>query len=160
MSKKRKTNVNTPVRAGLLEDSRIQAMVMDGLGAIEEKDKDCFDKSIRKNFLDSLNLDAALLQEFNRDNRWDYLLGHAASRKIIAVEPHSGKDEEISVVIKKKEQAILQIRDHIRDGVKIDRWLWVSSGTVKFSSMDKAAMQLNQKGIEFVGRVVKPKNLP
>lgn len=157
MSKNRKAS--TPVRKGLKTDSVLQNSVENGLGAIESKDKNCFDRSIRTSFLDSLNLDKAMVDQYNQSNRWDYLLGLAQSGKIIGVEPHSGRDDEVAVVIRKKEQALLQIRDHLKNGVKIDKWIWVSSGRSKFPRFDKVTLQLSQKGIKYVGRAIRLEDL-
>ena len=53
-----------------------------------------------------------------------------------------------------------QLRDHLREGVKIGKWLWVASGKVHFAATEKAKVRLDENGIEFVGTKVLAKHLP
>lgn len=155
-----KTAQSTPVRRALREESALLQRVEDGLGAVASCHLDYFDAAIRSAFADSLDVDEAMRPGHADANRWDYLLGHAGSQALIAVEPHSAKEEEISTVIKKRSAAIKQLGAHLRDGVKIARWLWVASGKVHFANTEQARFRLDQNGIEFVGRRVSPKHLP
>lgn len=150
----------TPVRGALKEDSNLQPLVQDGLGALEKSHHNYFDASIRADFADSLDIDKALRKGREHENRWDYLLGHASSGQVIAVEPHTAKQDEITTLIRKREAAREQLRDHLRDGAKIAKWLWVATGKVHFADTEKEKLRLDQKGIEFVGKVVMPKHLP
>ena len=150
----------TPLRASLREGSSLLPHVENGIGAVEGSHREYFDTSIRATFSDSLNLDQALQAGREQENRWDYLIGHAASGQVVAVEPHSARQDEISTVIKKREAAREQLRGHLRDGTKIARWLWVASGKVHFAATEKARLRLDQNGIEFVGKVVMAKHLP
>ena len=93
-------------------------------------------------------------------NRWDYLLGHAPSGKVVAVEPHSAKQDEITTVINKRAAAREQMRAHLNDGARVAKWLWVASGKVHFANTEKARLRLDQHGIEFVGTKVTSKHLP
>lgn len=133
---------------------------MDGLGAVEDGHRELFEASTRASFDDSLNFDEAMRAGREQENRWDYLLGHAFSRQVVAVEPHSAKQDEISTVVKKLAAAKEHARPHLKDGIKISRWLWVASGSVQFANTEKVVFQLAQKGITFVGRRVLPKHLP
>jgi hypothetical protein len=103
---------------------------------------------------DSLNLDDALLREFPNANRWDYVFSVPAVGKLIALEPHTAKDSEISVVIAKKEHAAWQLREHLLPRFGISRWLWVSHRRNSFSRMERARRRLDQAGIEYLGRSV------
>ena len=150
----------SPLRTALQKESELLPLVLDGLGAVDNDHRAYFDIAIRNKFADSLNLDQALLIGHEQENRWDYLLGHTPSRKIIAVEPHSAKQDEISTVINKRKAAIQHLRDHLRDGSKVEKWLWVASGRVHFAKTEKVALQLIQNGIEFVGTRVTSKHLP
>lgn len=150
----------TPVRRALRAGSPLLPSVKDGLGAVESAHRAYFDEEIRAAFADSLDADEALRAGLDQENRWDYLLGHAASQRIVAVEPHSAKEDEISTVIKKRSAAIGQLRDHFRDGMKVVKWLWVASGKVHFANTEKARLRLDQNGIEFAGTRVMAKHLP
>ncbi|MCB9527818.1 MAG: hypothetical protein R3F65_10135 [bacterium] len=149
------------MRKALRSDSFLQPLVADGLGAVTRRqDRECFDAGVRADFADSLDADAALAPAHPDDNRWDFLLGHAPSGEVIAVEVHSAKNDQIGTLIKKRERARVQLRPHLRDGATISRWLWVASGTVQFAPFDRATLQLAQNGIGFVGRRLLAKHLP
>ncbi|MCK6574822.1 hypothetical protein L6V77_27440 [Myxococcota bacterium] len=132
----------------------------DGLGAVQTTHKDYLSVELRTAFADSIDIDAALKAGHESENRWDYLLGHAPSGLVVAVEPHSARDDEIATVINKRAAARAQLKDHLRPGAKIARWLWVASGKVRFASTEKAGFRLAQHGIEFVGSQVQAKHLP
>jgi len=143
----------------LRSDSTLQAVVHDGIDALEGN-RDILQEDIRPAFGDSLNLDAAVMSDYPSDQRWDYLLGHTSSRKLIGVECHSGHTSEVSVLIAKKKAALEQLRPHLRDGQSVDHWLWVASGRVDILDLGKARQRLDQHGITFVGRRVLAKHLP
>jgi hypothetical protein len=82
-----------------------------------------FDEAVRASFADSLDVDEALKVGREQENRWDYLLGHEPSRRIVGIEPHSAENSEITTVIRKLEAARLQLRDHLRDGVFVAKCL-------------------------------------
>ena len=109
---------------------------------------------------DSLDIDAALRPGRDQENRWDYLLGHSATGKVIAVEPHSAKQDQIKKIIDKKEAALDQMRNHLQPTVHIVSWIWVASSNVQFANTDKARLRLAQKGIEFAGKQLTFKHLP
>lgn len=150
----------TPVRAAIRPGDPLLDAVCDGLGAVKSVDKDYLDAAIRRDFADSLELDAAIEAQHPDDHRWDYLLGHAPSGEVVAVEPHSAKEDEISRVIRKRQAAKVQLNGRLCDDAKISRWLWVSSGKVHFANTEKAKLRLDQAGIEFVGTKVMAKHLP
>lgn len=156
----RKTVHATPVRRALRAKSSLLASVRDGLGAVESSHRAYFDAQIRSAFADSLDADEALRPDHNQENRWDYLLGHALTQEIVGVEPHSANEGGVTAVIKKRSAAIEQLRAHLRDGVKIAKWLWVASGRVHFANTERARFRLDQNGIEFVGTRVMAKHLP
>lgn len=155
-----KATQKTPVRQALREDSTLQPSVADGLGAIKTVHHVYFDDGIRRDFADSLDLDAALEQGREQENRWDYLLGHTSTREVVAVEPHSAKEDEISTVIRKRTAALDQLKDHMRGGMRVAKWLWVASGKVHFADTERARRRLDQNGIEFAGKKVSAKHLP
>lgn len=150
----------TPVRRALREDSALIPLVANGLGAIESKHRNHFAEAIRSDFADSLDLDKAMEKGHERENRWDYLLGHASSGEVVAVEPHSAKHDEITTVISKRCAARDHLKDHLREGARVTKWLWVASGRVHFADTEKARRLLDQNGIEFVGAQVAGKHLP
>lgn len=151
---------STPVRRALHEKSPLRSHVADDLNAVKSKDRDCFDRDLRNEFDDSLDIDEAFRAGRDNDNRWDYLLGHGPSGEVIAVEPHSAKNDEVTTVIRKRQAAREQLRDHLRNGAKISKWLWVASGNVHFANTEKTRILLDQNGIEFVGKKVLKKHLP
>ncbi len=153
------SEVQTPIRAALRPESRLQVAVRDGLGAVESGHRDYLEEKIRTQFADSLELDAAMADAYPQDNRWDYLLGHAPSGCVIAVEPHSAKSDQVSTVIAKRTKAQAHLREHLRPGAKIAEWIWVASGRVDFSPFDRIKRQLDEKGIRFVGGQMKQKDL-
>lgn len=158
--KKRPLDTSTPVRSLLKEDSSLQSAVKDGLGAVMKGHRDYLDAGIRDQFSDSLELDAAMHLGHEKENRWDYLLGHQPSDEVVAVEPHSAKQDEISTVIKKRQAAIQQLKEHQQNGKTVSKWLWVASGKVHFADTEKARRRLDQSGIEFVGARISAKHLP
>ena len=155
-----KATAKTPLRIALLEESSLRPLVVDGLGAIGAAHRGYFDLAIRPAFADSLDIDEALKPGHEHENRWDYLLGHSASGHLVAIEPHSAKQDEISTVIKKRSAAREQLKGHLHDGIRIAKWLWVASGKVHFADTEKARRLLDQNGIEFVGTKVSRKHLP
>lgn len=150
----------TPVRAALLPSSPLQGLVKEGLGAVGTAHRNYLHADVRGDFADSLELDEAMKAKHPSDPRWDYLLGHAPSAKVVALEPHSAKDEEVDVVIRKRKAALEQLRDHLENGARVDRWLWMASGKVKFAALEKTRRLLDQNGIQFVANQVLPKHLP
>lgn len=156
----KKSTKKTPVKHALLKNSQFLPLVADGLGAVKNAHRNYFDSAIRDTFGDSLNLDEALEKGHEQENRWDYLLGHTPSGQIVAVEPHSAKQDEISTVIRKRTAAIEQLKDHLRDGARVSKWLWVASKKVHFANTENVKLRLDQNGIEFVGTQIKAKHLP
>jgi hypothetical protein len=94
-----------------------------------------------------------------QENRWDYLLGHAPSKQLVGVEPHSAANSEISTVVDKLVAARSQLQDHLCDGKFVAKWFWVASGKVHFAPLEKATLRLAQNGITFVGRTLTSKHL-
>lgn len=149
----------TPVRSALRKGSALLPLVAAGLGALKNAHRGYFDPAIRQTFADSLDLDAAMQRGHEQANRWDYLLGHAPSGSVVAVEPHSAKQDEIATVINKRIAAREQMKGHLRDGARVAKWLWVASGKVHFANTEKARLRLDQHGIEFVGTKVTARHL-
>lgn len=115
---------------------------------------------MRAAFGDSLALDDAMLAGHEQENRWDYLLGHTASGAVVGLEPHSAKQDQISTVVNKRRAAKEQLEDHLRPGQMVSRWYWVASGDVHFADTERLRFQLDQNGIEFIGKRLLPKHLP
>ena len=150
----------TPVRCALREGSALLLSVVDGLGAVKSAHRDYFDNTIRSTIADSLDLDEAVKQGHEQENRWDYLLGHGPSGEVVAVEPHSAKQDEITTVINKRTAAREHLKGHLREGARVTKWLWVASGKVHFADTEKTKRRLDQNGIEFVGKKITIKHLP
>lgn len=156
----RKKLTVTPTRQLLKAESVLSEQVRDGLDAVIRAEIDCIDASIRGDFSDSLNLDDATREGRENENRWDYLLGHSATGKVVALEPHTAREDQISTIIAKKTAALLHIRDEVRTGKAVARWIWVASGNVRFTQIDKAIRRLDQAGIQFAGSRLLAKHLP
>ncbi len=151
--------MTTPVRAALIAGSPLQRAVKDGAQALERDHRRLIAEEIRASFADSIDLDKALQQGHEEENRWDYLLGHEASQKVIGLEPHTASNHEISTVIKKRRAAIEQLRGHLKPGSSVAQWFWVASGKVDFVPIEKATLHLAQNGITFVGKALHEKHL-
>jgi hypothetical protein len=158
--KRAKQPAATPVRAALSPASSLQARVEDGLGAMENDHHGYIEKSLRAEFADSLNLDEAMGAGHAQENRWDYLLGHGPTTAVVALEPHSARQDEVSTVIAKRTAARDQLRPHLKPNARIAAWLWVASGRVHFADTEKARLRLDQNGIQFVGKRLLRKHLP
>lgn len=154
-----KSGGKTALRRALLAESSLHDSICSGLNAIKASHRDYFDLPIRSAFADSIDLDEATRVGREQENRWDYLLSHAPSSEVVAVEPHSAKQDEISTVVKKLAAAREQLKAHLRAGAKVSRWLWVASGEVQFANTEKTVFQLAQNGILFVGRTIRAKHL-
>ncbi len=148
-----------PLRAVLLAESALQADVKEGLGAVKAAHRGYFAEELRARFGDSLDLDEAMRSSHAESNRWDYLLGHSPDGAIIAVEPHSARTDQVSVVIAKRRAALQHLRGHLRDGMTVAKWIWVASGRVDFLAFDRAKRRLDEAGIAFAGGQVKVKDL-
>lgn len=152
--------MTTPLRKMLDAGSALRGGVVDGLGAVERAHKGYIDAAIRDEFADSLALDDALRAGHEQENRWDYLLGHRDSGKVVGLEPHSAKSDEVSTVIAKRRMALRQLRGHMKRGARVSAWYWVASGSVDFLPFDKAVLTLANEGITFVGKKLLQKHLP
>ncbi len=133
MKKRKKASTKSPIRVALIQDSSLQALVKDGLAAMKSSHRSYIDNSVRTSFADSIDLDEAMKAEHAGENRWDYLLGHMPSKRVVGLEPHSAKHDEISTVIAKRRSARDQLQTHLRPGAQIASWLWVASGKVRFA---------------------------
>ena len=157
--KRQQKKATTPIRAALVDGSSLIAEVLDGFAAVEKAHRPLFDEPIRQRFADSLALDDALEAGHEQENRWDYLLG-LDDAAIVAVEPHSAEEGEISVLIKKLVAAKDQLKPHLKPSARVHAWLWVASGKVHFVDTERARRRLDQHGIQFVGKKVLAKHLP
>jgi hypothetical protein len=157
---KRKAKRATPIRKAVKKESFLHQHIKNSIGAVKDSHRVYFDRSIRDLFEDSIDADEAMRQGNEQSNRWDYVLGHTTSEQMIAVEPHSASNGEISVVINKKNMAIQQLSAHFIPGVYIKHWIWVASGKTQFLPMEKNILRLDQSGIKFVGGKIMQKHLP
>jgi hypothetical protein len=132
---------STPLRDSLNAASALRERVRDGLGALKSADRSYVHASLRTAFADSLDTDEAFRVGHDTENRWDYLLGHERSRRIVGLEPHTASDKEVSTVIKKRARTLEHLRGHLKPGRRVAAWYWVASGTVNFTIMDKAVIQ-------------------
>lgn len=143
---------NFLLASALAPTSSLLGDVQVGMNAFIARDRQLIAVGQRPRIGDSLNLDAALQADFPNSHRWDYVFSVSDAEKLVALEPHSAKDSEISVVIAKKQHAADQLRLHLHPRYRVSQWLWVSHGRVSFSHMEKATRRLAQAGIKHVGR--------
>lgn len=136
----------TPIRDALRETSRLRALVRDGLGAMKGEHRARLDTALGRDSADSLDVDEALREKHPQDNRWNYLLGHEPTRHLVGVESHAAREDQIGNVIQKRKAALDQLREHLKDGVTVHSWLWLSSGDVQFADTEKARRRLDQAG--------------
>jgi hypothetical protein len=154
-----KNGDKTPIRAALVPRSVLLPRVEDGMGALKRSHESYIEESLRPAFADSLDIDEAFREGHENENRWDYLLGHAASARIYALEPHSAFDSEVSTVIRKRLRAREHLQSHLKPNARIADWFWVASGKVDFTAHDKTVNLLANNGIAFVGKRLLPKKL-
>lgn len=109
-----------PVRAALESSSSLVQHVQNGLGALDRSHRHLIAKDVGSEIGDSLDLDAALQPNFPNDHRWDYLLGH--SGKVVGLEPHSAKEDQISTVIDKRKAARDHLKTHLKPGAQVHAW--------------------------------------
>jgi hypothetical protein len=137
-----------------LKPASLLPAVQNGMGAFLARDRSLIAATERHKIGDSLDLDEALWQDFPTAHRWDYVFSVPGSAKLMALEPHTAKDSEISVLIAKKRHAATQLRTHLQPKYAISDWLWVSHGRTSFSRMEQATRRLAQAGIKYLGRSV------
>ena len=102
-----------------------------------------------------LNLDARMSAAGHPGKKWDYLISVSDSRRVVAIEPHTATDSDIKDVIQKRRDALAFLKSHLRPGATVHHWLWVSHGPCDFSRTERAKRQLDQEGIEYVGRLIR-----
>ena len=151
---------SSPLRSILESTSGLLERLQGGLGAVQSRDRNYIEEEIRPEFCESIELDEAFREGHDREHRWDYLLGHGPTSAVVALEPHSAKDDEVSQVIAKRRAALDQLRGHLKPSGRVAVWLWVASGRVQFADTEKARRTLDQNGIQFVGTKVLRRHLP
>lgn len=147
----------TPVQAALESSSCLVEHVQAGLGAIEKSHRVLIAEDVKIQIDESLDLDAAIQPNFPNDNRWDYLLGH--NGKVLGLEPHSAKDDQVSTVISKRIAAKDHLKSHLKPGSRVHAWFWVASNRVEFANTERTTRRLDESGICFVGKQLKAKHI-
>jgi hypothetical protein len=142
-----------------LEASYLAAEIRPGLQAVPNEPRRHIADSIRRDFADSLDLDAASRIRHPGDARWDYLLGHAPSSQVIGVETHSAETSQVTRVIQKRAASLVHLRDQLRAGHRVAAWYWAASGPVDFVPHEKTVIRLDENGIRFVGGRLEAKHL-
>jgi len=150
--------VSGPVSSAL-KGSYLAPAIREGIQAIPDDKRRHLSEAIRPDFLDSVDLDEATRSRHHGDTRWDYLLGHAPSAHVIAIETHSASTSEVSRVIEKRTASLGHLRDHLCAGHHVAAWYWAASGRVDFVPHEKTILRLSQNGIQFVGGRLEAKHL-
>lgn len=142
-----------------LQKSYLAAAIKNGIQAVPSQNRKHIHESVRAEFSDSLDLDDASRQRHPNDARWDYLLGHALSDRVVAVETHSADTSQVSKVIEKRAASLGHLRGELGAGHNVAAWYWAASGRVDFVPLEKTLLRLEQSGIEFVGGRLEAKHL-
>lgn len=142
-----------------LKGSYLAASVRGGIQALPGEKRRHLAEAIRPDFADSLDLDTASKSRHPTDPRWDYLLGHAASFQIVAVETHPADTSQVASVILKRTATLGHLRDQLTGGDTVAAWYWAASGRVDFVPHERTILRLAQSGIEFVGGRLEAKHL-
>ena len=142
------------LKTALQPASTLLSGVQNGMDAFFPRDRALIAVSERPKIGDSLDLDSALRHDFPNANRWDYIFSVPGAGKLVALEPHSAKDSEISVLIAKKKHAAAELRKHLHPKYRVAEWLWVSHGRTSFSRREQATRRLAQEGITYLGKSV------
>jgi hypothetical protein len=150
--------VSGPVTRAL-KGSYLTAAIQGGIQAVPTDKRKHISESVRSDFLDSLDLDEASRPRFPNDARWDYLLGHATSSKIVAIETHSAETSQVSKVIQKRTASLGHLQGQLATGHHVAAWYWVASGRVDFVPHEKTVLRLSENGIQFVGGRLEAKHL-
>ncbi len=135
----------------IVRDSPLGPSICQGLRAVKREHRAHIDGAIRRDFADSLDLDAALKHDHPDEPRWDYLLGHLPSEKVVALEVHPFRGDTVEEVIDKKQRALEQLEPHLHRGHGIARWYWAATGP-RLPPTGSASRLLADKGIFYVGR--------
>lgn len=139
--------------------SRLRDDVKQGCRAIKTTDRNLIQPAVRTSISESIDLDEAMRGDYPHDSRWDYLIFESANGSIFALEPHSARDDQVDVVVRKKQAACSQLLSHTDEISAIQKWLWVSGGSAKISKGDKRMRKLNKAGITYIGRQLKKMHL-
>jgi len=150
--------VSGPV-ARALKGSYLAAAIRDGIQAVPNDKRKHISEAVRADFLDSLDLDEATRPRHPTDARWDYLLGHAPSSRVVAIETHSAETSQVSRVIQKRTASLGHLQDQLGTGQHVAAWYWAASGRVDFVPHEKTVLRLSENGIQFVGGRLEAKHL-
>ena len=156
MSRRRAVGV---LRPALRETSRLRSLCESATSALGRSAERQLSEEARAGIADSLDLDEALRAEEPRGRRWDYLLGDETSGSLVGIERHKAESGEVRAVIEKKLAAEAALAEHLREGRRVNRWLWLASGGVKFPKGNKQVARLAKAGIRFAGRRIEKKHL-
>jgi len=135
-------------------------MIRKSLQALKKEHRKLVSGEVAPRVNESLDLDTATARAFPNDPRWDYLLGITGNARLIALEPHSAKDDQISLLIRKKRASTIHLRPHLRDGAFVSAWVWVASNGVSFADTEKTRRRLDEHGITFAGRELRLRHIP
>ncbi len=142
-----------------LVNSYLAASIKTGMQALSNETRRRVASDVHADFLDSIDLDEATRARHPKDARWDYLLGHDTSSKIVGIETHSASTSQVSRVIDKRARSIEHLRTQLVEGSYVAAWYWIASGRVDFVPHEKTVNRLAQNGIQFVGGRLEPRHL-
>ena len=143
----------------VLARSALRHAIQSGIRAVRGGDASCIAEPLRSAFKDSLDLDMATRPAHKDDHRWDYLLGHAATGHVVALEVHPAETSEVTSVIAKRETSQRHLQAHLEPGAHVAAWYWAASGRTAFVPLEKNKRRLSLANIEFVGGRLEAKHL-
>jgi hypothetical protein len=130
-----------------------------GLGALRNQDKPRIKAEDTLRLRGSADLDTALRQVDPQSNRWDFAIAYQhANRKhefIYWVETHTGADNQIAVVLRKKAWLDRWLAGDGRILSQFEREIvWVASGGTSFTQGSTQVKSLATRGLRYSGSVL------
>lgn len=134
-----------------------------GLQALRAQDKAHIDPEDSRKLTGSVDIDSAYKQADPQGNRWDFAIGYQHTNRkqevIYWVEPHTGSDSEIKVVIKKAQWLQAWFRNAGQELASFERdIIWVSSGATRLSPSAPQVKQMAQLGLRQAGQKLRIPN--
>jgi hypothetical protein len=129
-----------------------------GLQALKPESRDHIDAADNSQLRGSVDLDTALKSLFPSASRWDYGIGHRPENienqdVVYWIEIHPATDGEVKSVINKVQWLKNWLRTAAKDLNSLPRkFIWISTGSTKFTPGSPQQKRLSQENCEQVGR--------
>lgn len=131
-----------------------------GLQALRAEDKPHIKAENTRLLRGSADVDSALMPVEPHANRWDFAIGQQHTNRkhecIYWVETHTGKDEQVGVVLRKLSWLKKWLGNEGHHLARFERdIIWVSSGRTFFTRGSAQVKALAQKGLIYAGAVLR-----